>query len=152
MNSRSLYFDSHKLSARYNPGLINLKGNINLLYLKTEWWTEKRMIFKPQIRSKPQTWPRDAAATGSAEISEKSISIGTPSSSSIILKATSVEKGAIRSCKRDSSSRYVGGIISYKEEPISRHSQFCKIIFKSISIQSSGMHNIEWSLNMNVLV
>lgn len=61
------------------------------------------------------TCPRDAAATGSGEISEKSTSIGNPSSCSIVLNATSVENGVIRSCNKESSSRYVGGITSYKK-------------------------------------
>ena len=41
------------------------------------------------------TCPRDAAATGSGEISEKSSTKDNPSSCSIILKATSVENGLI---------------------------------------------------------
>lgn len=42
-----------------------------------------------------RTCPRDAAATGSGDISEKSSSIGNPSSCSIVLKATSEENGVI---------------------------------------------------------
>lgn len=61
-----------------------------------------------------QTCPRDAAATGSGEISEKSSSIGKPSSCSIVLKATLVENGLIRSCNSESSSKYEGGIKSYE--------------------------------------
>lgn len=61
-----------------------------------------------------QTCPRDAAAIGSGEISEKIMSIGKPSSCSIVLRATSVEKGDIRSCNSESSSKYEGGIKSYR--------------------------------------
>lgn len=61
------------------------------------------------------TWPRDAAATGCGEISEKIWSSGDPSSFSIVLNATSVENGEIRSCNNESSLRYDGGIRSYKE-------------------------------------
>uniref|UniRef100_A0A0V0GQU7 Putative ovule protein n=1 Tax=Solanum chacoense TaxID=4108 RepID=A0A0V0GQU7_SOLCH len=39
-----------------------------------------------------------------------------PSSFSIIPKATSEEKGVIRSCNRDSSSKYDGGIKSGRDE------------------------------------
>lgn len=41
------------------------------------------------------TCPREAAAIGSGEISEKMSSKGKPSSFSIVLKATSVENGLI---------------------------------------------------------
>lgn len=51
------------------------------------------------------TWPSDAAATGCGEISEKIASIGIPSSCSIVLKATSLENGVIRSCNSESSSK-----------------------------------------------
>lgn len=65
----------------------------------------------------PYKWtcPRDAAATGSGEISEKSSTKDKPSSCSIILNATSEENGLIRSCSNESSSRYDGGIKSYKK-------------------------------------
>lgn len=71
----------------------------------------------------PNIWtcPRDAAATGSGEISEKSSTKDKPSSCSIMLKATSVENGLIRSCSSESSSRYDGGIKSYKEDEIVYH-------------------------------
>lgn len=69
----------------------------------------------PTPYNQPQTCPRDAAAVGSGEISEKIMSIGNPSSCSIVFKATSVENGAILSCNSDSSSRYDGGIKSYSK-------------------------------------
>lgn len=62
-----------------------------------------------------QTCPRDAAAIGWGEISEKSSSIAKPSSTSIVLKAISLENGDIRSCNSESSSKYDGGIKSYKK-------------------------------------
>lgn len=73
---------------------------------------KKQTQFKFQI----MTCPRDAAATGSGEISENSSSIDNPSSCSIVLKAMSVENGVIRSCNSESSSKYDGGIKSYKKD------------------------------------
>lgn len=65
-----------------------------------------------------RTCPRDAAAIGSGDISEKSMSIGIPSSFSIMSNATLVEKGAMRSCNSESSSKYDGGITSYRGEAL----------------------------------
>lgn len=68
-----------------------------------------------EVHNEIQTCPRDAAATGSGDISEKSSSIVNPSSCSIVLKATLEENGVIRSCSSESSSRYDGGIKSYNK-------------------------------------
>jgi hypothetical protein len=51
---------------------------------------------EPNQMVKSRTCPSDASATGCGDISEKIMSSGFPSSFSIMLKASSVENGAMR--------------------------------------------------------
>jgi hypothetical protein len=58
------------------------------------------------------TWPRDAAAIGSSEISANNFLADEPSSCSINFNASDVGKGGIRSCSFASSWQYALGKIS----------------------------------------
>mmetsp|Transcript_23885 Transcript_23885/g.57020 ORF Transcript_23885/g.57020 Transcript_23885/m.57020 type:complete len:235 (-) Transcript_23885:285-989(-) len=70
----------------------------------------------PDLRYPLYTCPIEAAATGVGSTFSKTSDIGSFSSSSMILKATSLGKGGRRSCSFCSSCRYSGGSRSGREE------------------------------------